>query len=106
MLTSLNLQFGFKAGYSTSMCSMILKETLEYYRSNKSTVYCTMLDATKTFDGVIYGKLVHLLLKKNLPPAIIRILLHMNLFHSTKVAWNGTCSSSFHVLNGVRQGVI
>ena len=28
------LQFGFKAGYSTSMCSMILKETLEHYRRN------------------------------------------------------------------------
>jgi len=106
MLTSSNLQFGFKTGYSTSMCSMILKETLEYYHRNKSTVYCTMLDATKTFDRVEYCKLVRLLLKKNLPPVIIRILLHMYLFHFTKVAWNGTCSSSFRVLNGVRQGAI
>jgi hypothetical protein len=31
ILTSSNLQFGFKAGYSTSMCSMILKETLNEY---------------------------------------------------------------------------
>jgi len=30
----------------------------------------------------------------------------MYLFHFTKVAWNGTCSSSFHVLNGVHQGAI
>jgi hypothetical protein len=30
----------------------------------------------------------------------------MYLFHVTKVAWNGTCSSSFRVLNGVRQGAI
>ena len=60
MLTSLNLQFGFKAGYSTCMCSMILKETLEHYRRNKSTIYCTMLDATKAFDQVEYCKLVTL----------------------------------------------
>ena len=53
---------------------------------------------------VEYCKLVRLLLKKNVPPVIIRILLHMYLFHFTEVAWNGTCSSSFHVLNGVRQG--
>jgi hypothetical protein len=106
ILTSSNLQFGFKAGYSTSMCSMILKETLEYYRRNKSTVYCTMLDATKAFDRVEYCKLVRLLLKKNVPPIIIRILLHMYLFHFTKVAWNRTCSNSFRVLNGVRQGAI
>ena len=30
----------------------------------------------------------------------------MYLFHFTRIAWNGTCSSSFHVLNGVRQGAI
>ena len=29
LLASSNLQFGFKAGHSTSMCTMILKETLE-----------------------------------------------------------------------------
>jgi len=70
-------------------------------------VYCTMLDATKAFDRVEYCKLVRMFLKKNLPPVIIiRILLRMYLFHSTKVAWNGTCSSSFHVLNGVRQGAM
>jgi len=32
---------------------MFLKETLEYYYRNKSTAYCTMLDATKTFDQVL-----------------------------------------------------
>jgi hypothetical protein len=54
LLAASNLQFGFKAGFSTSMCSMILKETLEHYRRNGSTVYCTMLDATKAFDRVEY----------------------------------------------------
>jgi len=65
-----------------------------------------MLDATKAFDRVEYCKLVRLLLKKNVPHIIIRLLLHMYLFHFTKVAWNGTCSNSFRVLNGVRQGAI
>jgi hypothetical protein len=88
------------------MCSMILKKTLEYYRSSKSTVYCTVLNATKAFGGAEYCKLVRVLLKKNLPPVIIRILLHIYLFHFIKVAWNSTCSSNFHVLNGVRQGAI
>jgi len=65
-----------------------------------------MLDATKAFDRVEYCKLVRLLPKKNVPQIIIRLLLHMYLFHFTKVAWNGTCSNSFRVLNGVRQGAI
>ena len=85
---------------------MILKETLEYYRHNKSTVYCTMLDATKAFDRVEYCKLVRLLLNKKLPAVIIRVLLHMYLLHFTMVAWNGTCSRRFRVLNRVRQGAI
>jgi len=86
ILTSSKLQFGFKAGYSTSMCSMIVKETSEYYRKNKNTVYCTMLDAIKAFDRVDYCKLVRLLLKKNVPYIIIRILLHMYVsFHQGSV---------------------
>jgi hypothetical protein len=106
LLASSNLQFGFKAGHSTSMCTMILKETLKYYRGNNGTVYCTMLDATKAFDRVEYCKLVRLLLNKKVPAVIIRVLLHMYLFHFTMVAWNGTRSNSFRVINGVRQGAI
>ena len=71
LLAASSLQFGFKAGFSTSMCSMILKETLEHYRRNGSTVYCTMLDATKAFDRVEYCKLVRLLLIRNFPPIVI-----------------------------------
>ena len=85
---------------------MILKETLEYYRGNNGTVYCTMLDATKAFDRVQYCKLVRLLLNKKLPAVIIRVLLHMYLSHFTMVAWSGTRSNSFRVINGVRQGAI
>jgi hypothetical protein len=106
LLSSSNLQFGFKAGYSTSMCSMILKETLEHYRRNGSTVYCTMLDATKAFDRVEYCKLVRLLLIKKLPPVIIRLLLQMYLFSFTQVSWIDTISKRFRVSNGVRQGAI
>jgi hypothetical protein len=49
-LTTSNLQFGFKRGHSTSMCTMILKETIDYYRNSGNDVYCTMLDASKAFD--------------------------------------------------------
>jgi hypothetical protein len=85
---------------------MILKETLELYRRNGSTVYCTLLDATKAFDRVEYCKLVRLLLIKNLPPIVIRFMLQMYLFHFTQIAWNGILSKRFRVSNGVRQGAI
>ena len=51
-----HLQFGFKKGHSTTMCSLVVKETIEYYNAHRSTVNCTMLDATKAFDRVQYCK--------------------------------------------------
>ena len=42
-------QFGFNPQSSTNM---VFKETLSYYNSNQSSVYCTFLDASKAFDRV------------------------------------------------------
>jgi Reverse transcriptase (RNA-dependent DNA polymerase) len=105
-LTTSNLQFGFERGHSMSMCTMILKETIDYYRTNGNDVYCTMLDATKAFDLVKYYKLIHLLLIKKLPVVLIRFLLNIFLFQSTRVAWNRSYSRCFKIRNGVRQGSV
>jgi len=40
------LIFGFKAGHSTDMRSMVLKETLAYYVVDGGSAFCTCLDAT------------------------------------------------------------
>ena len=40
--------------HSTTMCSFVLTEALEYYNSNRGSVYCVMLDASKAFDRVQY----------------------------------------------------
>jgi len=50
------------------MCTIILKETIDYYRTNDNDVYCTMLDATKAFDRVEYCKLICFLSIKTYPP--------------------------------------
>lgn len=105
-LTTSSLQFGFKRGHSTSMCTMVLKETIDYYRLNGNDVYCTMLDATKAFDRVEYCKLIRLLLLRKLPVVIIRFILNMYLLQYTSVAWNGSCSRPFRIRNGVRQGAV
>ena len=57
LLSTSKLQFGFKCGHSTNMCTMILKETVSYYIHNGSSVYCTFLDATKAFDRINYRQL-------------------------------------------------
>ena len=47
ILYSASLQFGFKAKYYTSMCTMVLKEVIAYYTTHGGSVYGSMLDATK-----------------------------------------------------------
>ena len=51
-LSTSDLQFGFKKKHSTSMCSMVLKETLAYYSTDGGVALCTFLDATITLDRV------------------------------------------------------
>ena len=66
-LVSSELQFGFKAISSTSMCSLVFKETMDYYSKNQSSVICTFLDAYKAFDQVQYCRLFKMLIKRTLP---------------------------------------
>ena len=46
-LCTSDLQFGFKAGHSTTSCTMVLKETLTYYVADGGAAFCTFLDPTK-----------------------------------------------------------
>jgi hypothetical protein len=105
LITS-DLQFGFKAKCSTNMCSLVLKECIAYYTSNNSSVYCTMLDATKAFDRVEYCKLFRKLMSRKIPAVIIRLILNIYVNHTTRIAWNGIHSDQFCVRNGVKQGGI
>jgi Reverse transcriptase (RNA-dependent DNA polymerase) len=91
-LSTSNFQFRFKRGHSTSMCTTILKETIDYYWTNGNDFYCTTLDAIKAFDRVQYCKLIRLLLIKKLPTVVIRFLLNIYLFQATQVAWNRSYS--------------
>ena len=104
LLVTSDLQFGFKARRSTNMCSMVLKETISYYVNSQSTVYCTLLDATKAFDRVEYSTLFRTLISRHLPPMLIRVLLFMYTHNTARVTWNGFISHQFSILNGVKQG--
>ena len=78
-----------------------------YYVNNGNSVYCTFLDASKAFDRVEYSKLFRLLIKRQIPAVILRMLCNMYVSHVTCVDWNGVHSSVFSVINGVKQrGII
>ena len=82
---------------------MVVKEATSYYVNNGSSVLCTLLDATKAFDRVEYEKLFKLLMVRDIPPVSLRLLLNIYSCHGTRIAWNGVCSDSFSMLNGVNQ---
>ena len=97
-------QFAYKAGFSTSLCSFLVAETISYYRSRGSNVYMVSLDATKAFDRVQYSKLFNKLIERNVCPLIIRFLLNSYLISKSVVKWNNCTSNSFSINNGVKQG--
>ena len=88
----------------------MLKETLAYDTVDGGTAFCTLLDATKAFDRVNYCKLFRILLDRDISPAVF-IFVCFSIYTRTSnsvvcVSWNGVCSRSFVIENGVRQGGI
>jgi len=64
------------------MCSLVWKESIDYYRANCSTTYSVMPDATKAFNHVQYCKLF-----RKLMPLV-------NHVFKVYVQWNGYYSNS------------
>ncbi len=50
ILTTSGLQFSFKNKHSTTMCTLTLKEIVNYYWNGQSKVYACFMDASKAFD--------------------------------------------------------
>ena len=98
------MQFGFKPQSSTIMCSTILIETIEYYVFNHSPVYVLLIDASKAFDRVCHSKLFELLHHHNVCPIILRLLYNIYSRSEMQVKWKNSLSSTFKLLNGVKQG--
>ena len=98
------LQFGFKTGLSTTQCTFSMLEIIVYYNFNKSDVGVLLLDVSKAFDRLNYCKLFNELLKRNISPVLLRLLLYMYTTQSLRVKWSDTTSPQFTVMNGVKQG--
>ena len=62
------------------------------------------LDASKAFDSVEHHALFQKLLRRNLPPVVVQLLLFWYQKQSLQVRWPSTLSEPFSVSNGVRQG--
>ena len=91
------LQFGFKPGFSTSLCTGVVKNIISRYIHNGSSVHGCFLDASKAFDLVDHGILFQKLIDRGLPLAIVRFLSSWYSSQMMRVRWDKSLSNSFSV---------
>ena len=100
------LQFSYQPNCSTTMCTWQVLETIDYFLRNGSEVFVCMMDMAKAFDNVKHSILFRKLLTRGLPPIVIRLLIYIYEVQVANVKWNGQCSDTFHIKNGVKQGSV
>ena len=104
-LTPSELQFGFQKDNSTTMCTWVVCETVNYFNNRDTPVFSCFLDISKAFDLVNFHKLFQKLIGR-ISPMFLRLLAYIYMQQVCKVEWNGQVSNSFNVYNGVRQGAV
>ena len=100
------LQFAFKLGHSTVMCTSVLKEIISQYRRKGSNVYVCLIDASKAFDRIHFYKLFTILKSRNISACLIRLIMDSYIRQKLCVRWKNCISQPIPILNGVKQGSI
>ena len=100
------LQFGYQAEVSTTMCTWLASETISYFLRNGSEVFSCLMDMSKAFDTVQHSCLFKKLLDQGFPPIVVRFLLASYRDQQANVRWNDELSRYFGITNGVKQGAI
>jgi hypothetical protein len=68
-----SMQFGFKAGFSTTQCNWMVNEVATYFMRRGTAVYACLLDCSKAFGKCRFEKLFEKLIVKGFPPVVVRI---------------------------------
>ena len=95
-----------ESNHSTAVCTSVVKEIIQYYNHIGSKVYACLLDASKAFERLHFGKLFKMLIERKLHAVITRILLESYINQYVKVSCNNKLSRSFKQTNGVKQGCV
>ena len=69
------LQFSYQKDCSTTMCTWLVVETINFYKRNQSNVYSCFMDMKKAFDVVKHATLFRKLCDRGIPPVFLRLLL-------------------------------
>ena len=97
-------QFGFKRNSSTVNSLHCLRQTIDYYVDNKSSVFCSSLDASKAFGRLIHSGLFIKMMNKKVPKIFLDIIMTWHNGLQCRVKWDSVFSEWFNITAGVRQG--
>src|ERR1043165_9690393 len=97
-------QFGFKKGIGCSHAIFSVRNVINYYVKNNSTVNMCCLDISKAFDRVNHNGLLLKLIERDAPLNFVLVLQNWYGKSFCCVKWGSTVSDSFRLHAGVRQG--
>ena len=100
------LQFSYQKHCSTTMCTWLVVESISYFTRNGSEMFTCFMDMKKAFDCVKHSLLFRKLMDRRVYPIFLRLIIYMYANQTAKVRWNGTLSTAFSILNGVKQGAV
>ena len=106
LLSSDSLQFGFKCGTSTTQCTWLVREVVDYYQSRGTPIIGVTLDCSKAFDVCRFDKLFEKLILRSVPPVVVRALIHIYEEQTGFVQICNKKSDQFAISNGTRQGSV
>ena len=89
-----DLQFGFKTGSSTTLCTGVIKNVISRYTHRGSSILGCFLDASKAFDLVDHQILFRILFECGLPLPIVHFLLSWYTTQRVQVRWRTHSLSS------------
>ena len=99
-LTTQHEQFGYKAEHSTIHCIAITKEL-----QGLADCHIGLLDASSAFDCISHKRIYDQLLKRNMPNALIKVVLGLTFHTRFLIRWFGSqCQLPFYPGRGVKQG--
>ena len=81
-----------------------LKQTVDFYRNQDTSVHMCFLDAKKAFDRVNHRMLAKKLLDRNVPLNIVKLFVFWYREQKFMVQWGNSLSMTFRCSNGIRQG--
>ena len=96
--TTSGLQFGFKWGFSTTLCTGVLKAVINHYLNEGSKVFACLIDASKALVWLTtVFSLISCWKGVRTPKPVVRLLLPWYKSQQLCICWMGRSSDYFQV---------